>query len=140
MTGRAVHRRAVGALAAMAAMVTCAVLYAQSNRWYDPYDKGRKAFEAGKYAEAVPLLERAVAAEPKAAPNKIIEGVFRTDYFPYYYLALAYAELRQWNKASENLDKARPLLKREQTAKFNEAESKIKLALSTPSTPPRTPP
>src|SRR5262249_8291169 len=114
-------------------------VWAQSNRWFDPYDRGRKAFEAGKYADAVPLLERAVAAEPKAAANKIIEGVFRTDYFPYYYLALAYVELQQWDKASQNLDKARPTLTRQQTPKFNDAESKIRVALNgnrnTPTTP-----
>src|SRR5262249_53760722 len=140
MIGRSAQRRIIGALVAAA---TCVVVSAQSNRWFDPYDRGRKAFEAGKYADAVPLLERAVAAEPKAAANKIIEGVFRTDYFPYYYLALAYVELQQWDKASQNLDKARPTLTRQQTPKFNEAESKIKLALNTnrntPTTPTRSP-
>src|SRR5262245_23892753 len=136
MIGWPAQRGTLCAAIAAAIMATCVVVIAQSNRWYDPYDQGRKAFEAGKYAEAVPLLERAVAAEPKAAPNKIIEGVFRTDYFPYYYLALAYAELRQWNKASENLDKARPTLTRQQTAAFNDAESKIKLALNPAPQPP----
>jgi hypothetical protein len=144
MNLRQVRRAVLRAAVATAVVATCVAVYAQSNRWYDPYDKGRKAFEAGKYSEAVPLLERAVAADPKAAPNKIIEGVFRTDYFPYYYLALAYAELQQWDKASQNLDKARPTLTRQQTATFNAAESKIKLALNpaTPTTPttPTTPP
>jgi tetratricopeptide (TPR) repeat protein len=139
MNGRAVQRAVLGAAVATAVLATCVVVSAQSNRWYDPYDKGRKAFEAGKYGEAVPLLERAVAAEPKAAANKIIEGVFRTDYFPYYYLAIAYAELGQWDKASQNLDKARPTLTRQQTAKFTETESKIKLALNTPAVPVRNP-
>jgi hypothetical protein len=114
-----------------------APLYAQNSRWADPYRNGVKAFEAGKYGEAVPLLERAVAADPKAGPNKVIEGVFRTDYFPYYYLALAYAELQQWDKAAQNLDKARPTLTRQQQAKFNDAESRIKLALNTPRVDPR---
>ncbi|HKB14084.1 MAG TPA: hypothetical protein VKD69_25640, partial [Vicinamibacterales bacterium] len=136
MTDPAGGRRAACALIATAIVATCAVVSAQANRWFDPYDRGRKAFDAGKYAEAVPLLERAVAADPKAAPNKIIEGVFRTDYFPYYYLALAYVELQQWDKAAQNLDKARPTLTRQQTATFNEAESKIKLALNTAPAPP----
>src|SRR5262245_23109448 len=139
MIGWPAQRGTLCAAIAAAIMATCVVVIAQSNRWYDPYDQGRKAFEAGKYAEAVPLLERAVAADPKAAPNKIIEGVFRTDYFPYYYLALAYAELRQWDKAAQNLDKARPTLTRQQTAKFNETESKIKLAMSAPTPPARNP-
>jgi len=109
---------------------------AQSNKWADPYQKGVKAFEGGRYAEAVPLLERAVAADPKAGPNKLIEGVFRTDYFPYYYLALAYIELQQWDKAAQNLDRARTTLTRQQQAKFADAETKIKLA-SAPKPDPR---
>jgi hypothetical protein len=125
------------ALAATLSVAAGGVVYAQSRGWYEPYDRGRKAFEAGKYAEAVPLLEQAVAADPKAGPNKIIEGVFRTDYFPYYYLALSYVELRQWNKAAQNLDKARPTLTRQQTPKFRDAESKIKLALAAPPPPSR---
>jgi hypothetical protein len=102
---------------------------AQSSRWADPYQKGLKAFESGKYAEAVAQLERAVAADPKAEPKKVIEGVFRLDYFPYYYLALAYVELRQFDKAQQNLEKARPTLSRPQQAKITDAESKIKIAL-----------
>jgi hypothetical protein len=111
------------------ALALSASAYAQNSKWADPYQKGVKAFESGNYAEAVAQLERAVAADPKAGPNKIIEGVFRTDYFPYYYLALAYVELQQFDKAQQNLDKARSTLSRQQQAKFTDAESKIKIAL-----------
>jgi len=117
------------------ALALGASAYAQNSRWADPYQKGVRAFESGKYAEAVAQLERAVAADPKAGPNKIIEGVFRTDYFPYYYLALAYVELQQFDKAQQNLDKARSTLSRQQQAKFTDAESKIKIALG--SRPPQ---
>src|SRR5438270_310668 len=58
--------------------------YAQNSRWADPYRNGVKAFDSGKYAEAIPLLERAVAADPKSQQQKRIEGVFTIDYFPYY--------------------------------------------------------
>jgi len=117
------------------ALALGASAYAQNSKWADPYQKGVRAFESGKYAEAVAQLERAVAADPKAGPNKIIEGVFRTDYFPYYYLALAYVELQQFDKAQQNLDKARSTLSRQQQAKFTDAESKIKIALG--SRPPQ---
>jgi hypothetical protein len=126
----------VGILALALVVAGAASASAQSNKWADPYQKGVKAFEGGRYAEAVPLLERAVAADPKAGPNKLIEGVFRTDYFPYYYLALAYIELQQWDKAAQNLDRARTTLTRQQQAKFADAETKIKLA-SAPKPDPR---
>src|SRR5207244_573411 len=103
--------------------------YAQSRRWADPYQAGVKAFESRKYAEAIPLLERAAAADPKSQQQKLIEGVFRIDYFPYYYLALAYAETKDWAKAKENLEKARPTLTRQQQMKFKDAEGIIARAL-----------
>ena len=120
----------IGLLLFALAACVAAPAHAQNSRWADPYRNGVKAFEARNYAQAVALLERAVAADPKAASQKYVEGVFRLDYFPYYYLALSYVELQQWDKASQNLDKARPTLTRQQTAKFNEAETKIKLALN----------
>jgi hypothetical protein len=127
----------IGAVVVALLCVASAPARAQSNRWAEPYRNGVKAFEAGRYGEAVPLLERAVAADPKAGSNKVIEGVFRTDYFPYYYLALAYAELQQWDRAAQNLDKARATLTRQQQPKFTDAETKIKIALNTPKVDPR---
>src|SRR5439155_24822742 len=67
--------------------------------------------------------------DPKSQEKKLIEGVFRIDYFPYYYLALAYAEMKDWAKAKENLDKARPTLTRQQQTKFKDAEGIIARAL-----------
>lgn len=111
--------------------------FAQGAKWADPYRNGVKAYEGGRCAEAIPLIERAVAADPKAEANKRIEGVFRTDYFPYYYLALCYADQQMWDKAAQNLDKAKATLTRQQQAKFTETESKIKLALNAPKADPR---
>jgi tetratricopeptide (TPR) repeat protein len=125
----------IGCVVLALAVASSTAAYAQS-RWADPYRNGVKAFEAGRCAEAIPLFDRAVAADPKAEANKRIEGVFRSDYFPYYYLALCYVELQQWDKAAQNLDKARTTLTRQQQAKFAEAETKIKLA-SAPKPDPR---
>src|SRR5262249_1411982 len=118
--------------------VAAASASAQNRRWADPYSNGVKAFESGKCGDAILQFERAIAVEPKAGANKPLEGVFGIDYFPYYYLALCYADLQQWDKAAQNLDKGRPTLTKQQTAKFNETETKIKLALAPP--PPRTNP
>jgi hypothetical protein len=124
--------RWVAALLVMAS----ASAYAQNSRWADPYRAGVKAFESGKYAEAIPLLERAAAVDSKSQAQKYVEGVFRVDYFPYYYLALAYAETKDWAKAKENLEKARPTLTRQQQAKFKDAEGIIARALA-PTPDPR---
>lgn len=103
--------------------------YGQNRKWSDPYQKGVKAFEAGKFGEAIDQLEKAVAAEPKAEANKLEEGVHRIDYFPYYYLGLAYSELEQFDKAQLNLNKARATLNRRQQARFDVADARIKVAL-----------
>jgi len=128
--------RIVPVVAALA-LVAAASAEAQNSRWAEPYRSAVKAVDGGKCAEAIPLLERAVAADARAGAQKYVEGVFRIDYFPYYYLALCYVDLQQWDKASQNLDKARATLTRQQQAKFAEAESKIKLALNTPKADPR---
>jgi len=121
------------ALAAVALAFGCATaVLAQGAKWNEPYESALKAFEGGRCAEAIPLLERAVAIDPKAEANKRIEGVFRKDYFPYYYLALCYAAQSQWDKAAQNLDKARSTLTRQQRAKFEETETKIKVAMNPP--------
>lgn len=127
----------IAALVLALSAACSAAAEAQNSRWADLYRNGVKAFDAGKCAEAVPLLERAVAADPKAEGNKRIEGVFHIDYYPYYYLALCYVEAQQWDKAAQNLDKARTTLTRQQQPKFAEAESKIKLAANTPKVDPR---
>src|SRR6516165_5594973 len=111
-----------GLLLAALLCVASGSAYAQ-NRWAEPYRAGIKLFDAGKYAEAAAQLERAVAADPRDASQKLDEGVYRVEYFPHYYLALAYAELKQWQKAKENLEKARgtvPRQPRPQQARFKD--------------------
>lgn len=127
----------IAPVVAALAVVAAASAEAQNSRWAEPYRNAVKAVDGGKCGDAIPLLERAVAADSRAGAQKYVEGVFRIDYFPYYYLALCYVDLQEWEKASQNLDKARATITRQQQAKFAEAESKIKLALNTPKTDPR---
>src|SRR5215831_4539025 len=121
-------------LVAAVLVVASTSAYAQNNRrWSDPYESGIKLFDAGKYPESITQFEKAVAVDPRDAPQKYIEGVYRLDYFPHYYLALAYAELKQWQKAKENLEKARgtvPRQQRQQQARFNDAEGLIARGLT----------
>jgi uncharacterized protein len=99
------HALRLGAIVT-AMVATAAAAGAQSNGWYNPYVKGLKAFDAARYDEAVRLLERAVDVDPRSARNKYIEGVYRTDYQPYYYLAIAYSKVGAIDKAQATLAKA----------------------------------
>jgi len=127
-------------LALVATLLFCASASAQNKRWSEPYEAGVKAFQQGNFAAAVALLERAAAANSKSESHKIIEGVFWVDYFPYYYLGLAYLELRQFDKAQENLEKARPTLPRKEQARFAAAEARIKAARPANANNPPPPP
>jgi len=98
---------------------------AQNSAWYNPYVKGVRAVESARYAEAVTLLERAVAKDPRAARNKYIEGVFRTDYVPYFYLAIAYTRLGQIEKAAANATKAAVVLPPDLAARFSELRREL---------------
>jgi len=98
---------------------------AQSNAWYNPYVNGVRAVESARYSEAVTLLERAVAEDPRAARNKYIEGVFRTDYVPYFYLALAYMRLGQIDKAAANATRAAVVVPPDLAARFSQLRREI---------------
>ena len=97
-------------IAAAAALVAATAALTAQSRWYEPYQKGVKAFELRNFDAAAPLLEQAIAADPKDGPKKYVEGTFRADYYPYYYLGVAYLELRQYEKAQKNLEKAKATL------------------------------
>src|SRR5262249_20535289 len=125
-----------------AAMLACAgISEAQGNAWYNPYIRGVKAVESARYAEAVALLERAVAEDPRAARNKYIEGVFRTDYVPYFYLALAYTRLGNFDRAAANAAKAEAVVPPQLATRFSDLRSELSgkpttLAAASPATPP----
>ncbi len=95
-------------LIAVAAAALCSVaVHAQNSKWDDPYEKGLKDFQAKKYPEAIADFEQAVKANSKAEAKKYIEGVHRIDYFPYYYLGIAYFETGDYVKAAANFQKAK---------------------------------
>jgi tetratricopeptide (TPR) repeat protein len=111
-------------LAGFTVFLTVAVS-GQANKWYDPYQRGLKALEAKNYESAVMLLQQAVTADPKASASKYVEGVFRADYFPYYYLGIAYLELRQYDKAQENFTTSRNGLSRPLLAKLDDYQKRL---------------
>jgi tetratricopeptide (TPR) repeat protein len=116
-----------------------AVLSAQGGRWQQPYDAGRRAIEAKRFEEAVKQLERAIAIDPRQEANKQVEGVFRADYFPYYYLGIAYFEMGQYAKAQENFNKAGERLSRNLTASLMQYQQQVAVALKKAAPPSPTP-
>src|ERR1019366_7508245 len=99
------HRSLIAAL--LGIVLLSAPAYAQNAKaWSEPYKSGQDAIKAGKYQEAAQFFVTAIKANGKAEAHKRTEGVFSTDYFPYYYLGIAYYELHQYDKAKDNLDKA----------------------------------
>lgn len=57
--------------------------------------------KAQKWQEAISALEQAIAIDPTPSAGKLEEGVFRTDYFPQYYLFVAYLKTNQFAKARQ---------------------------------------
>src|SRR5262245_61700239 len=115
-----------------ALLASAGLAEAQSNAWYNPYVKGVKAVESARYAEAVTLLERAVAEDPRAARNKYIEGVFRTDYVPYLYLAIAYSRLGNVDKATSNVVKAESTVPPQLMIQFSDLRRELAVAPAPP--------
>jgi tetratricopeptide (TPR) repeat protein len=77
---------------------------AAAAEWYESYEKGLRALESGKFAEAVELLEAAVAGRAEPGPSVKTYGVRFIKYYPYFHLAQAYAGLDQKDKAREMLE------------------------------------
>lgn len=74
--------------------------------WKYSYFKGMDKFRAGDYKAAARYLESALQEKGEDCIDCLREeGMFYTDYLPHYYLGLAYASLKQPEKALENLEK-----------------------------------
>jgi tetratricopeptide (TPR) repeat protein len=95
------------ATVAFAMLVGAAAPALAQGRWADPYDAGVTALQKGKWQEAVDDFTKAIAIDSRAQAQKIIEGAFREDYFPYYYRAVAYSNLQNYAKAKQDFQLAR---------------------------------
>jgi tetratricopeptide (TPR) repeat protein len=81
-----------------------AVLWASD--WKYSYFKAMDKFRSGDYKAAARYLESALQEKGEDCIDCLREeGMFYTDYLPHYYLGLAYASLKQPEKALENLEK-----------------------------------
>ena len=79
----------------------------QNRRWADPYRQGRDLVKAGQYEAGIPLLLEALKVAPRQDRNKHVEGAFYEEYFPHYYLGMAYLRLRRLSDAERAFSDAR---------------------------------
>jgi len=68
--------------------------------WYFHFEFGRALLGSGDPRRAVVELSRAVELNPVPKAGKRMYGMWYIDYFPYYQLALAQAELGNWSCAA----------------------------------------
>ena len=61
------------------------------------YESGVKAVESGDWDKAISSLSRAAGSDPMS--RQYIDGVFPDNYFPQFYLSVAYANKGEMEKA-----------------------------------------
>jgi hypothetical protein len=87
------------------------------------YETGVKAVESGNWDQAIVSLSKAAGSDPTS--RQYIEGVFRDNYFPQFYLSVAYANRGELDKAKLYYD-VRGSVPEKVSKKFTPAVSQIK--------------
>jgi len=87
------------------------------------YETGVKAVESGNWDRAIQSLSRAAGSDPTS--RQYIEGVFRDNYFPQFYLSVAYANKGELDKAKLYYN-VRGAVPQNVSKKFTPAVSQIK--------------
>ena len=73
--------------------------------WYDDYDAGLNAIKAGQWKIAVDRMSAAIAGNRNENNAARTYGAIFINYHPYYYRAVAYINLGQYQKAVADLEK-----------------------------------
>lgn len=68
--------------------------------WYFHFEYGRALLGSGDASRAVGELTQAVELNPHPHAAKRMYGMWYVDYFPYYQLAMAHAQLGNWTCAA----------------------------------------
>jgi hypothetical protein len=69
--------------------------------WYFHFEFGRSLLDAGDAQRAVGQLSQAAELNPTPRSGKRMYGMWYVDYFPYYQLAMAHAQLGNWPCAAD---------------------------------------
>jgi tetratricopeptide (TPR) repeat protein len=97
--------------------------------WYGNYqDATEKLIPKGRYAEALKLLQRAVAIRPRPELNVRTYGMEWLDYHPYYYMGFCHLKLGSYQNAIEMFEKEERHGIIKQTALFEEFKRRRKEA------------
>lgn len=88
------------------AVVACTLLGAgvALASWYDDYEAGLKAIKAGQWKTAVDKMSAAIAVNKSESNNARTYGAIFINYHPFYYRAVAYINLGQYQKAISDLE------------------------------------
>lgn len=101
--------------------------------WYESYGKAKKALDEKQWAEAVRLLNEAIALKSDSNARARTYGVNFDAYFPYLKLGVAYFNMGQFQAASQQLDKEEQLQEITKSAadyaQLKDIREKIKQAL-----------
>jgi tetratricopeptide (TPR) repeat protein len=94
-------------LAGLVLGLTWTVLAAGADRpWYQDYEEALAKLKKGDASGAIPLLERALQTGPDPGPQRPTYGMHFMDFFPYLYLARAYWQMGQCDRAQEFLERS----------------------------------
>lgn len=72
--------------------------------WYDDYEAGLKAVKAGQWKTAAEKMSSAIAGNKNENNNARTYGNIFINYHPFYYRAVAYINLGQYQKAISDLE------------------------------------
>src|SRR5262249_46782886 len=93
-----IHRTAI-ALASVLLVLSSATTALAQAKWVKPYDTAVDLIKKNQFAAAIPALEEAIAADPASQEKKRVDRNASRDYFPQYYLFVAYLKTNQLAKA-----------------------------------------
>lgn len=77
----------------------------QDRKWYLNYIDGMELIKKGDYAQAIQMLEYAIAQKGKPEKSTKFYGVMRGSYIPYYWLGVAYYRMGRWDRAQYHFEK-----------------------------------
>jgi len=88
---------------AVSLILVCTVSIAAAE-WYKDYEAGLEHIKKGRYGEAVPRLQSAIAQKHQEGLNIKFYGMKFDDYFPHYYLGKAYFLQKNYQSALKEFD------------------------------------